>query len=213
MLRALLMDLYGTAFRPIRPVAETYARQGRAHGVEQDQDRLMTRFQQVFTEVSGQQRMEGDGRAFWQRVVAEATGCDDAAYFEDLFRYFGRASSYRLDPHLLGCCARLRAAGLRLGIVSNADSRTRAVLAGLGLDRAVHEVLISGELPWDKPQPEIFHLACERLGVEPAQAVHVGDSPHFDLEGARGAGLLALHYGVQVRDFSAVERWVLQCVG
>ncbi len=43
-----------------------------------------------------------------------------------------------------------------------------------------------------KPNPEIFHRACRRLEVEPAESLHVGDSVSEDLEGARAAGLAAL---------------------
>ena len=43
-----------------------------------------------------------------------------------------------------------------------------------------------------KPQPEIFLRTCRRLGVAPAEALHVGDSLREDYEGARAAGLRAL---------------------
>ncbi|HEU5248802.1 MAG TPA: HAD-IA family hydrolase, partial [Thermoanaerobaculia bacterium] len=39
---------------------------------------------------------------------------------------------------------------------------------------------------------EIFHRACRRIGVEPAEALHVGDSVAEDFQGARRAGLSAL---------------------
>jgi putative hydrolase of the HAD superfamily len=40
-----------------------------------------------------------------------------------------------------------------------------------------------------KPEAEIFRLACERLGVQPAEAAHVGDRLDLDAEGATAAGL------------------------
>ena len=40
-----------------------------------------------------------------------------------------------------------------------------------------------------KPAPEIFHAACERLGLPPQAVLHVGDDPDLDVAGARAAGL------------------------
>jgi putative hydrolase of the HAD superfamily len=40
-----------------------------------------------------------------------------------------------------------------------------------------------------KPDPDIFHLALRQVGVLPEQAVHVGDDPVLDVEGARDAGM------------------------
>ena len=40
-----------------------------------------------------------------------------------------------------------------------------------------------------KPAPEIFHAACERLGLAPHTVLHVGDDPDLDVAGARAAGL------------------------
>jgi putative hydrolase of the HAD superfamily len=40
-----------------------------------------------------------------------------------------------------------------------------------------------------KPDPRIFHHACELIGVKPEAALHIGDDPHLDLIAARKAGL------------------------
>lgn len=84
--------------------------------------------------------------------------------------------------------ARLRAAGYRLAVVSNlappyAEPIRR--LLGPWLDVAV----FSFEVGYLKPQAEIFHLACARLGAQPAEVMMVGDSPSSDAAGARVAGL------------------------
>jgi putative hydrolase of the HAD superfamily len=44
----------------------------------------------------------------------------------------------------------------------------------------------------EKPDPRIFRRALERLGAEPSEALHVGDSPEHDLAGARAVGIAAL---------------------
>jgi len=52
--------------------------------------------------------------------------------------------------------------------------------------------VFSDELGVRKPAPEIFLHALRTLGVEPAAAVHVGDDPILDVQGARGAGMRAI---------------------
>jgi putative hydrolase of the HAD superfamily len=53
-------------------------------------------------------------------------------------------------------------------------------------------VTLSSEVGVTKPRPAIFARALARHGVEPAEALHVGDSPAEDAEGARAAGLAAV---------------------
>jgi REG-2-like HAD superfamily hydrolase len=209
MIQALTLDLYGTALQPRRPVTVTYAEHGQAWGVEQDPQRLMAAFQVALREVNAKQRMLGDGRDFWTEVVARATGCADPDYFEGLFIYFGSPRAYRLADGLEDCCLELTKAGVRLGVISNADSRTRRVIEGLGLSQLVDMVLLSADLPWDKPHPAIFHEACQLLDVPPARTLHVGDSLECDVEGGRGAGLQVLHWGVEAEHFDQVRDRVL----
>ncbi len=209
MIRALTIDLYGTALQPRRPVTVTYAEQGQAWGVEQDPKRLMSAFHLALQQTQLEQRMLGDGRFFWQTVVSRATGCSDPDYFEGLFLYFGSPRAYRLAPGLEDCCLALSLAGVRLGIISNADTRSKRIMEGLGLSQLVDQILLSAELPWDKPDPRIFHEACRRLEISPEELLHVGDSLHDDINGATDAGCEALHWGHRVTHFHTVRDRVL----
>jgi putative hydrolase of the HAD superfamily len=78
---------------------------------------------------------------------------------------------------------RLRDRGLAVAVVSNWDISLHDRLASLRIP-----VVTSAEAGARKPQPEIFRLALERLGVAPERALHVGDSGD-DEDGARAAGL------------------------
>jgi len=82
-------------------------------------------------------------------------------------------------PEALG---RLRAAGRRLVVVSNAN----------GTLRKHFDVLIdSCDEGVEKPDPRIFQLALERSGARPDTTLHAGDFYHVDVVGARAAGLQA----------------------
>jgi FMN phosphatase YigB (HAD superfamily) len=86
----------------------------------------------------------------------------------------------------------LRDAGYTLGVVSNADGRIDRFLEHAGLLPFLDFVVDSGVVGVEKPDPRIFHIACQQAGVQPAEAVHVGDFYDIDVVGARSYGVNAL---------------------
>lgn len=95
--------------------------------------------------------------------------------------------------------------GVPMGVVSNADGRLQTALASLGLAHVpggaepeagipVGVVVDSTRAGVAKPDPAIFVLALDSLGVAPSPAVlHVGDSLRSDVDGALAAGLQPVH--------------------
>jgi epoxide hydrolase-like predicted phosphatase len=89
---------------------------------------------------------------------------------------------------------RARAAGLRTGMISNSWGRGR-------YDRSLFDelfdgVVISGEVGLHKPQPQIFELGAERVGLRPSRCVFVDDLRE-NCEGAEAVGMVpVLHRGV-----------------
>jgi HAD superfamily hydrolase (TIGR01509 family) len=92
---------------------------------------------------------------------------------------------FELEPGALETVRRLQARGLALCVVSNWDCGLAEHLERLGLRLPV---VTSAEAGAAKPDPAIFTLALERLGVAPERALHVGDSP-ADETGAAAAGM------------------------
>ncbi|HEU4680364.1 MAG TPA: HAD-IA family hydrolase [Gemmatimonadales bacterium] len=147
-------------------------------------------------------------------AMEQASGGDQqraAAFLEALFR-LGGVPANRLEEvrHCLArmhrqrhlwcsveertpqALARLRAAGLRLGVVSNSDGRVDQALQEAGL-RDYFDVVIDSSLAGvEKPDPRIFQAALEALGVGPEEALYVGDLYEVDVEGARAAGIEAV---------------------
>jgi HAD superfamily hydrolase (TIGR01509 family) len=76
----------------------------------------------------------------------------------------------------------------RLAVVANWDCSLHEHLDRLGLARFFEAVVTSADAGVAKPDPAIFRKALERLGVEPARALHVGDE-RIDEEGALAAGM------------------------
>lgn len=84
-------------------------------------------------------------------------------------------------------------ASAKLGVLSNANSlRARRFLEYHGIHDAFDAITISHDTPCTKPDRELFRLACARLGVEPREALMVGDRVDNDATGARDAGMAAV---------------------
>jgi len=87
----------------------------------------------------------------------------------------------------------LKDEGYQLVIVSNGGHDTRLnTIRGLGIEPYFDEIISSGLVGFNKPQPEIFQITAERLGVQPAQCLYIGDHPINDVQGATEAGMHAL---------------------
>jgi len=77
-----------------------------------------------------------------------------------------------------------------IGLITNGPADVqRDKIDLLGLWPEIDFAVISGEIGVEKPDPAIFQEALRRGDAEPADAVYIGDSPEFDMEGARAAGI------------------------
>jgi putative hydrolase of the HAD superfamily len=85
--------------------------------------------------------------------------------------------------------AALRARGLRLVVVSNANGTLHRAFERLGLTSAFDLIFDSSDEGVEKPDPRFFRIALERSGADAASTIHVGDLYHVDVAGARAAGL------------------------
>ena len=92
-------------------------------------------------------------------------------------------------PGVVPALEALRALGLRLTVVSNANGTLCAHLDRLDLTRWFDCVLDSCDLGVEKPDPRMFEMALERSGARAETTIHVGDLYHVDVVGARAAGL------------------------
>ena len=85
----------------------------------------------------------------------------------------------------------LKRRGYRLGVISNADGTVERLLDDMGLLGHFEFVIDSTSVGVEKPDPRIFRMALERMGIEPHEAVYVGDVYEIDVAGARAAGIRA----------------------
>jgi HAD superfamily hydrolase (TIGR01509 family) len=77
----------------------------------------------------------------------------------------------------------------RLALISNSDGRAEAKTVQYGLRKHLEFVLDSHDVGVEKPDPRIFQLACERLGLSPGNCLYVGDIYSLDVLGPKRAGI------------------------
>jgi putative hydrolase of the HAD superfamily len=97
----------------------------------------------------------------------------------------------------------------KIGLLSNVSLSTMdTFFTAAEREQLFDAVVLSSQVGLIKPQPEIFQLACQRLGVAPHQAIMVDDSPQ-NCAGAKAAGL----HAVQYTDTASAKTAVLQLLG
>lgn len=194
---AVLFDLGGVL---LRLDYDAIAARAAERGVRLDAPAL------AHAEAAARHAIDAHAAAHGKVRGTDATRVPD--YFEDLLAAAGVPAAIRagLVPQLRAdhrdanlwrvpiadgrtTLAALRRAGLRTGVVSNADGRAAALLEAAGLADALEVVVDSHLEGVEKPDPEIFRRALARLDVPAAGTVFVGDIWSIDVEGSRAAGL------------------------
>lgn len=110
------------------------------------------------------------------------------------------SKSITIEPDVLDILKQLRDGGYLIGIVSNVSLYHDLMLADLerlGLAPFLKAAVFSSEVGFRKPDPRIFRVALDRLGVEAPEAVFVGDRLYDDIGGSQAVGMRA----VQTRQF------------
>ncbi|GAA4701628.1 HAD family hydrolase [Phytohabitans rumicis] len=125
--------------------------------------------------------------AEWMASVAAALGGADEAVAE------WSAYPGEVDPDVLAFVRDVRAAGVPVGLATNATDRLDADLATLGLVGEVDHVINSSVLGTAKPSAEYFAAACLALRTPPDRVLLIDDSDRF-VRGARVARLPAYRW-------------------
>jgi HAD superfamily hydrolase (TIGR01509 family) len=137
------------------------------------------------------------GRHWTFRAMYGGLGLDESAC-ETLVGRIDAAHAERhvwcgADPEAARVVGELKRAGLLVAVISNTeDGRLADSLAAAGLAGHFDLLVDSHLVGCRKPDPAIFRLALERLGVGAGEAVFVGDSYAHDALAARAAGMRAV---------------------
>ena len=224
MIQAVTFDVTHTLIHTPH-LGEIYAEVLRRHRVDVNPPEARRLVSEVWQEFAcsadpGRDRFathpEGE-RGWWRRFLERMCEHLEAPVpsrfaAAELFHRFGTAAAWEVYPEVPEVLEALTAQGTRLGVVSNWDHRLPGVLEELGLARFFGSVTYSQKAGVEKPDPRIFLQALDEMAVEPAAAVHVGNSQLEDVEGAVAAGMGALHLlrggGGDLRDLSSLPERV-----
>ena len=196
MLRAVLFDVDFTLARPGPELGpEGYVRAGERHGLRLEAGRYEAARDAALVDLRRHPELEHDDEIwfrFTERIVRGMGGDSDSAYdcAIEITRGWERHENFELYDDVSGVLAALRAAGLRIGLVSNSARDVREFARHHGLD--VDAGISSFHHGHTKPHASIFRAVLELLGVEPADAAMVGDTIADDVEGARALGMHAI---------------------
>jgi putative hydrolase of the HAD superfamily len=141
--------------------------------------------------------LKGGEREWWGALLRRVLGelghpAPWEPVLDELFEAFSSPELWHVYPEVHEVLVELRRRGLRLGVLSNWDSRLPALLARLDLAAYFDAVLVSALEGIEKPAPEIFERAAARLRADPRVCLHAGDSPLDDVRGAEAAGVFAV---------------------
>ena len=110
-----------------------------------------------------------------------------------------RANSLRLlaepRPGVVETIAELRRRGLRVGLITVCSEDVVDIWEETPFAGLFDSVVYSCSCGYRKPDPRIYELALDELGVEPAVAIFVGDGANDELAGAERVGMRAVQIG------------------
>ena len=200
----IFLDAVGTLFGVKGSVGEVYSAIARSFGVLASAEALDTAFYEVFkssppptfpdTPPSDIPKAEFQ----WWRDVTQRTFqkvgvlhkfLDFNLFFHRLYNHFATAHPWEVYPDVFPCLQRWRDQGIKLGIISNFDSRLYQVLNALHLNSFFSSVTISSQVGAAKPDSKIFQCAIAPYHVSPEQTWHIGDSRKEDYEAAQALGM------------------------
>jgi HAD superfamily hydrolase (TIGR01549 family) len=195
-LRAVLFDVDFTLCRPGPELSPgRYARIAARHGVEVDTRRYDEAREAAVLNLKRHPELLHDD-SIWHAFTEEifvgmggpaAIASECATEIEQGWEV---AENFELYEDALPVLDELRAAGLRIGLVSNGIRDLTEFVAHHGL--AIDAIVDSRSHGRVKPHPTIFQAAVGLLDVAPAETVMVGDSLEEDIGGARALGMRAI---------------------
>ncbi|MBI3670373.1 MAG: HAD-IA family hydrolase [Acidobacteria bacterium] len=126
-------------------------------------------------------------RLLFERTGVHTSGVIDHTAHSPAIRDIMGPTCFAVFDEVPQVLRQLRAAGFRLGVISDWQKGLAHFCEELGIGTYLDVVVASGQAGFQKPDPRLFEIACERMKISPREILHVGDSD-ADIEGARAAG-------------------------
>jgi HAD superfamily hydrolase (TIGR01662 family) len=195
-LLAVLFDVDFTLARPGPELGpEGYVRAGERHGMTLDPARYEEGREAALAALERHPELEHDDAiwfTFTERIVLAMGGRQPASYdcAVEITRGWENHDNFELYDDVAPVLDELRAAGLKIGLVSNSARDVHAFARHHGLE--IDAGISSFHHGRTKPHASIFRAVLDLLEVAPAEAAMVGDTIDADVEGAVALGMRAV---------------------
>ena len=202
--KAVFFDVGGTLLKVHPSVGDVYAHYSKPHGFKGTAEELNFRFGMEWKKMGGMESLGATKgvkaeKKFWSDLVFkvfEISGGlhDFDEFFECVYDAFRSKEHWRVFEDVLesGILGQLKSRGIKLGVVSNWDSRLPEILGSMGLAEYFDFILASTVVGSAKPDSLIFEEAIRLSGFSAGEACHIGDEIKADFHGARKAGMDAI---------------------
>src|SRR5918999_2151202 len=201
-LRAVFLDVGGTIMRPHPSWEHVYEIALAEYGVEIEMEALREALRRQYQhggwgfnegfepteENSFRRTVELDRAALQELGVGDLPD----TFYRRLGELFMLTSTWHVFPDTYTALDGLKERGLIVGALSNWVWNLPELLHALDLVSHFDFIAASARIGFEKPRPEIFRHALAQAGVEPAEAIHVGDHLEADVGGARQLGIGAV---------------------
>ena len=193
---AVLFDVDFTLARPGPELGpEGYVRAGERHGLALDPARYEEGRQAALAALERHPEFEHDDEiwfTFTERIILGMGGSSPASYdcAVEITRGWERHENFELYDDVVPVLDELRAAGLKIGLVSNSARDVHAFAHHHGLD--IDAGISSFHHGKTKPHASIFRAVLDLLDATPQQAAMVGDTIEADIDGALAIGMRAV---------------------
>jgi len=179
---AVIFDMDGVLVDSYRAHLESWQRMAGEYGVEITERQFAATFGRTSRDIIA--RFWGEGLS--DERIAEMDGRKEELYRQTIAADF---------PEMDGARELIRAlhsAGWKLAVGSSGPpENVQAAMAGLGLPECFDAAVTGMDVTHGKPDPQVFLLAAERLGIPPCRCAVIEDAP-AGIEAARRAGMVAI---------------------
>jgi putative hydrolase of the HAD superfamily len=193
-IQAVTFDVGGTLIQPWPSVGHLYAEVAGRNGCRNVAPETLNRnFAAAWREKKNFQHTRQDWADLVDRTFAGlCQSRPSRTFFPAIYERFAQSEAWRIYDDVLPSLDALASKDMPLAVISNWDARLRPLLQQFRLDRYFEIIVVSCEIGFAKPSPVIFEYAAEKLGIVPEHIMHVGDSVHEDVAGAKAAGVQGL---------------------
>ncbi len=201
MIKAVFFDLYHTLVRFEPPREQLHADALKDFGIEVRPEALhrplLTADEFMYQEIARfplNKRSDQERMAFmaqYEGVVLKEANIEatESLILGLLGKMRQVKSKLVLFDDVVPALTELKARQLILGLISNVQREIASLLNEVGLSPWLQVVVTSQEAGFIKPQPGIFQFALRRAGVQPSEAIYIGDQYQIDVGGANNVGM------------------------